>query len=238
MLFDLRSRGRKNVVKGVYSFLAILMGAGLVLFGIGGAVSGGLLNAINGSSGSSGTSPTKTLTHLEQIVRQDPTNAKAWDRLVTVRLNIATAADGNTDVNGGFTAQGKQALGGVASAWTHYLALKPKPLDLTTAQKMEQIYSQQGLNQPAELVKTIEAEIAATKKPDSALYAKYAVYASLANQTRKAALAQSQAESLASAGKTGKAKATAISTIKQQIAAAEASLKGTTATPTATTPAQ
>lgn len=237
MLFDLRSRGRKNVVKGVYSFLAVLMGAGLVLFGIGGATSGGLLNAIDGSGGSSGSSPTKTLAHLEQIVKQDPTNAQAWDRLVTVRLNIASAANGNVDVNGGFTDQGKAALAGVAAAWTHYLALKPAKIDLTTAEKMEQIYGQQGLNQPTEVVKTIEAEIAGTKKPGAALYAKYAVFASLANQTRKAALAQSQAESLAGAGKTGKDKAAAIATIKQQIAAAEASFKQQTSAAT-TTPTQ
>lgn len=238
MLFDLRSRGRRNVVKGVYTFLAILMAAGLVLFGIGGAVGGGFLSSLNGSNGSSGTSPAKTQKNLEAIVRKDPSNAQAWNRLATVRFNIAQAASGNTDVNGAFTDQGKAALAGVASAWTHYLALKPAKIDLKTAAIMEAVYSQQGINDPAEVVKVIEAEIAGTKNPDAALYAKYAVFASLAGQTRKAALAQSQAESLAAAGKTGKAKATAIATIKQQIAAAEASFKGQSSGTTTTTPAQ
>jgi hypothetical protein len=50
MLFDLRGRGRRRTVQVIYLSLAILMGGGLVLFGIGGATSGGLVDAITGSS--------------------------------------------------------------------------------------------------------------------------------------------------------------------------------------------
>ena len=52
MLFDLRGAGRRRVVKVVYVTLAFLMGGGLVLFGIGGDVSGGLVDAITERSGS------------------------------------------------------------------------------------------------------------------------------------------------------------------------------------------
>ena len=52
MLFDLRGRGRRRTVQVIYLSLAILMGGGLVLFGIGGATSGGLVDAITGSSDS------------------------------------------------------------------------------------------------------------------------------------------------------------------------------------------
>src|SRR5919202_798507 len=57
MLFDLRGRGRRNTVKAVYITLAFLMGGGLVLFGIGGggAISGGLVDAITGSHGGGDT---------------------------------------------------------------------------------------------------------------------------------------------------------------------------------------
>ncbi len=50
MLFDLRGRGRRRTVKIVYITLALLMGGGLVLFGIGGggAMQGGLVDAITG----------------------------------------------------------------------------------------------------------------------------------------------------------------------------------------------
>ena len=50
MLFDLRGRGRRRTVQVIYLSLAILMGGGLVLFGIGGATSGGLVDAITGNS--------------------------------------------------------------------------------------------------------------------------------------------------------------------------------------------
>ena len=46
MLFDLRGGGRRRTVKVIYLGLAILMGGGFVLFGIGGATSGGLIDAI------------------------------------------------------------------------------------------------------------------------------------------------------------------------------------------------
>jgi hypothetical protein len=53
MLFDLRGSGRRRTVKIVYVTLAFLMGGGLVLFGIGGggALSGGLVDAITESDG-------------------------------------------------------------------------------------------------------------------------------------------------------------------------------------------
>ena len=47
MLFDLRGR-RRRAVQATYLTLAVLMGGGLVLFGIGGDVSGGLIDAFGG----------------------------------------------------------------------------------------------------------------------------------------------------------------------------------------------
>ena len=49
MLFDLRGR-RRRAVQATYLTLAVLMGGGLVLFGIGGDVSGGLFDAFSGNS--------------------------------------------------------------------------------------------------------------------------------------------------------------------------------------------
>ena len=55
MLFDLRSRGRRRTVQAVYLFLAILIGGGLVLFGVGaGNGLGGLLNGLTGSGSTAG----------------------------------------------------------------------------------------------------------------------------------------------------------------------------------------
>src|SRR6478752_5968313 len=58
MLFDLRGRGRRRTVQVIYLTLAILLGGGLVLFGIGGGTNGGLFDAIGGN-GSSSTSTDK-----------------------------------------------------------------------------------------------------------------------------------------------------------------------------------
>src|SRR4051812_49997896 len=57
MLFDLRARGRRTTIKVIYVFLALLMGGGLIFFGIGGATNGGLLDAFKGGNG--GTSAPK-----------------------------------------------------------------------------------------------------------------------------------------------------------------------------------
>ena len=56
MLFDLRGRGRRRTVQVIYLGLAIILGGGLVLFGVGtGSGNGGLLNAFGGSGGGGGS---------------------------------------------------------------------------------------------------------------------------------------------------------------------------------------
>jgi hypothetical protein len=219
MLFDLRSRGRRTTVKVVYSMLAVLMGAGLILFGIGGATSGGFLNGLvgGGSGGSSGSSPQKTEQHLEQIVRQNPDNAKAWARLVTVRYGIATAGGQGTQPT---AAQ----LQGVAQAWQQYIKHTDKPAD-DIALTMVTVYGPGALNQPKQMVGAVEAHLAATRKPSASDYELYSVVATQAGQTRKADLAKQQAQDLAAAGKTGKARTQAIAKVKSDIAANLAALQ-------------
>ena len=50
MLFDLRGRGRRRSVQTIYVALAVLMGGGLIFFGIGGSVSGGLAGEVVASA--------------------------------------------------------------------------------------------------------------------------------------------------------------------------------------------
>jgi hypothetical protein len=219
MLFDLRSRGRRTTVKVVYSMLAVLMGAGLILFGIGGATSGGFLNGLTGGGGGGGSSnsPQKTEQHLEQIVRQNPSNAAAWARLVTVRYGLATA--------GGQGVQPTKAqLEGVAQAWQQYVKHTNKPTD-DIALTMVSVYGPGALNQPKQMVGAIEAHLAATRKPTASDYELYSVVATQASQTRKAALAKQQAEQLAAAGKKGKARKQAIAKVNSDIASNLAALQ-------------
>src|SRR5919202_4001416 len=96
MLFDLRGSGRRRTVQIVYISLAVIMGAGLVLFGIGGAVSGGLLDAITQGGGGASTGVDafqKRVTTAQQSTRTHPKDAKAWAALARARFQLASAGD-------------------------------------------------------------------------------------------------------------------------------------------------
>ena len=118
MLFDLRARGRRRTVQAVYLTLAILMGGGLVLFGIGGSVSGGLFDALGLTDGGSGsaTGGRDTLEDVEKRaaaqVRANPRNAPAWAELARTRFQLAGQGEENYDqAQGTFTAAGQGRAG-------------------------------------------------------------------------------------------------------------------------------
>jgi cytochrome c-type biogenesis protein CcmH/NrfG len=197
MLFDLRGRGRRRAVQAIYLSLAILMGGGLVLFGVGGATSGGLLDAF--SSGSGQTSVDKVFQErvdkAEKGVQARPTDPKAWAELTRVRFQQAGSGDGFDQNQGVFTDKGNEELQGAASAWTKYLTLTDKPDD-TVASLMVQAYSTAGLNQPGQAVSAMEIII--DSRPETApLFAQLASLAYQAGQTRKAELASKKALALA-----------------------------------------
>src|SRR4051812_8802883 len=114
MLFDLRARGRRRAIKVIYLFLAVLMGGGLVFFGIGGNTSGGLFDAISGNGGGGGSSVddrlTKQVKTYEKRVAASPSDARAWAALTRAQYQVAGLGD-NYDQNAGtFTEKGKKAL--------------------------------------------------------------------------------------------------------------------------------
>src|SRR3954453_12009913 len=82
MLFDLRGR-RRRAVQVTYLMLALLMGGGLVLFGVGGDVSGGLLDAFKGGGGSSGNSALNdSIKKEEERLQTSPRNQVLLQSLV------------------------------------------------------------------------------------------------------------------------------------------------------------
>ena len=98
MLFDLRGSGRRRVVKIVYLTLAFLMGGGLVLFGIGGggALSGGLVDAITESDGGSGDGSDRFREAEEKATaaaRANPSDAALWAALARARFNLASVGE-------------------------------------------------------------------------------------------------------------------------------------------------
>src|SRR5947209_4014919 len=135
MLFDLRSRGRRRTVQAVYLMLALLMGGGLVLFGVGaGNGFGGILNAFTGNG--SGNAQKSVVSQQEktalQQTRQQPNNPQAWANLIQARWSNAGQGSNFNPSTGQFTASGKQELTGTTQAWQRYLQLTKSPdADLT-----------------------------------------------------------------------------------------------------------
>src|SRR5262245_37462270 len=108
MLFDLRARGRRRAVKIIYSVLAVLMAGGLVFFGVGGSVSGGLFDAFSGDNNTQSVSDTfsKRAASLQREVEANPKSAKLWAALAKARYQDATSdGDGGIDQStGAYTA--------------------------------------------------------------------------------------------------------------------------------------
>lgn len=201
MLFDLRGRGRRRTVQVIYLSLAILMGGGLVLFGIGGNTSGGLFDAINGSGGGGGGSnidavAQKQVDTFEKRVRANPQDEAAFLGLAKVRFQVANTGENFNATQQAFTAKGLQQLRQSSAAWQRYLALDPKKPDVQTANLMVQAYGQGGLKQYDKAVQALEIVID-SRAESSGLYANLAVLASGANQTRKSELAEEKAIALA-----------------------------------------
>jgi cytochrome c-type biogenesis protein CcmH/NrfG len=196
MLFDLRGRGRRRAVQAIYLSLAILMGGGLVLFGVGGATSGGLLDAFKADSGQTSVDKVfqERVDKAETGIRARPADPKAWAELTRVRFQQAGSGNGFDANQGVFTDKGKDELQGAASAWNKYLTLTDKPDD-TVAALMVQAFSTSGLNQPGEAVSAMEIVI--DRRPETGpLFVQLAALAYQAGQTRKADLASKKALAL------------------------------------------
>ena len=200
MLFDLRGAGRRTTIKVVYLTLALLMGGGLVLFGIGGDVSGGLVDAITERSGTTDTGTGRyedRVRTAERATQADPKDAEAWAALARARYQLANAGDNFDQSTGQYAAAGKAELTQATRAWERHLALDPKQPDDGVASLMVQAYSQFGINDP---VKAVAAqEVIAEARPKSATFANLAVLAYQAGQTRKGDLATERAVDLADA---------------------------------------
>jgi hypothetical protein len=210
MLFDLKGR-RRRVVQVVYLTLAVLMGGGLVFFGIGSDVSGGLFDAFKDESGGNGNSVIEErVQSAERRLAANPRDEAALKAVVRGRYQIAgQSADPNTFK---YTAEGKAQLAKAARAWERYLALEPEQPDVGLARYMVQAYSTEALNRAEEGAEA--AEIVAEVDPSAQNYLALARYAQEAGQERKADLAGDQALELAK-GKEKKAVKAQLKQIKQ-----------------------
>jgi hypothetical protein len=198
MLFDLRGSGRRTTVKAVYLTLALLMGGGLVLFGIGGDVSGGLVDALTGSNGATTSTDSTFRKRAEQATREaqaTPRDPAAWAEVARTRYQYAGSGEFVNRETGEFTAEGKAQLAQAAAAWERHLALAKNKPDDRVATLMVQTYGQLGLNEPEKAVAA--QEIITEARPKDSTFATLAVLAYQAGQTRKGDLATKEALSLA-----------------------------------------
>jgi cytochrome c-type biogenesis protein CcmH/NrfG len=194
MLFDLRGRGRRRTVRVVYIGLALLIGVGLVGFGIGGGFGGGgILSAANENEGGTSASFANQIKKYRKLTQQQPTNAAAWEGLTKALLHEAGGAAQN-----GLTPRGKELFEQAAQAWGSYIALNPPKPNAELAQLMLPVYSEEGLNQPAQAVAVLQVVVSA-RPTSAALWAQLAEYAYRAHNTRVGDLASAKAVALAPA---------------------------------------
>jgi len=198
MLFDLQSRGRRTVVKIIYLGLAVLMGGGLLLFGIGtGTGAGGFFDIFRNNGTSQSAQANGAEKSAARQVRLHPQDPRAWYALAYAHYQAASPEYDQTlnGGQGGFKASGMKKLTETSTAWQRYLKLEPQHPSSTLARLMSNVYSQGGLNQPANAAAALE--IVTGDQPTEANYATLAEYAYLAQQYRKGDLAAAKAVSLA-----------------------------------------
>lgn len=145
MLFDLRGK-RRRTVQGVYLTLAILLGGGLVFFGVGGA-GGGLFGdngggggLLGGGSGSNqGTAiQKKQIAAADKILATQPKNVPALSQLAKAHYQLATA---QADAQSNFLPKAVPDLTAATQAWNRYLDTNPATPDNGLARIAVQAYS-------------------------------------------------------------------------------------------------
>jgi hypothetical protein len=195
MLFDLRGR-RRRAVQATYLLLAILLGGGLVFFGVGSDVSGGLFDVFGERSGSGGNGNAaleERVDRLEKRAAANPGNTAALQELVRDYYGLATTQQESSSAE--FPDEAKDELRKAGSAWQRYVDSAEGEPSSATATYALRVYDVGALNQPKEAQKA--AAIVAKAENDSSSYLQLVGYASLAGDTRTADLATQKAVDLA-----------------------------------------
>ena len=192
MLFDLRGR-RRRVVQVVYLMLALLLGGGLVLFGIGGDVSGGLLNAFEGGGGQSGDQVTEDrIDKQEERLQANPRNEVVLAALVRDYFSLATQQ--RESGTAGFPEDARDELRQAGRYWQRYADAADQP-SVETARYAQQVYGEGALNQPKEAQRAVA--VIAEQQNDVVSYLTLVDAAARAGDTRTANLAAQKAVDLA-----------------------------------------
>ena len=199
MLFDLRGRRRRGI-QAIYLMLAILMGGGLVLFGIGGDVQGGLVDAFQQNSGDATKQIEERVDRAEENTRKAPQDARAFAVLAESRYQLAGVSDGfnenAADATQAFTGDAREQLLLAERAWDRHIELADGKPNVNLANTMQIAFA--ALNKPEKAVAA--QEIVVDARGDRAGFGDYAKLAQLAyqaGQQRKGDLAAERSKELA-----------------------------------------
>ncbi len=195
MLFDLQGK-RRRAVQATYLTLAVLMGGGLVFFGIGGEVSGGLFDAFSDRSDSGGGNDAleKRIERNEKKVAASPASAEAA-RKALVRDYYQLAVAQTTAESTQFPDDAKDDLARAAANWRAYVKSEPEKPDASLANVALQVFDPTALNKPKEAQEA--ARLIAEARNNTNAYLNLIQYAALAGDTRTADLAAQKAVDLA-----------------------------------------
>lgn len=203
MLFDLRGKGRRRTVKVVYSGLALLLGGGLVLFGVGSDTQGGLFDAFkddNGNNTDVSKDVQRDLDRAEAAVRVMPRDPARWAALTDIRFKLANLSGYDENARA-YTTDGKALLRRADQAWQRYLALDPDKPDPDVARRMVQAYDRGALEKFDGAVRAQEIVVddsqSLSPQQRSNLLGTLAILAYSAKQERKGDLAAKRAVELA-----------------------------------------
>ncbi len=136
MLFDIRGR-RKRFIQVIYVSLALLMGGGLIFFGIGSGLNGGGLFDAIGIGGSGSTSDPQFDNQIEraqETLESDPEDEKALLSLAEAHfLRAQTGIEVDEQGRQTVTEEAESDYAASIEAWETYLDTKPKEPDDATA---------------------------------------------------------------------------------------------------------
>ena len=222
MLFDLRGRGRRRTVQVIYLSLAILLGGGLVLFGIGGDVQGGLADVFRDGGGGGGNQILEDdVENAEEKVQANRRDAAAWAELAEAQVALAGTQDGYDSSTQSYGGESRETALKAVRSWEQHVKLAGENANADTARVVTRTFL--SLNQPEKAVSAWESVI--ESKGDKAEYSDFAYLAELAyyaNQTRKGDLSTQTALDRAKEQNVSKDRRDQIKTgleqLKQQIA--------------------
>jgi hypothetical protein len=193
MLFDLRGR-RRRAVQATYLTLALLMGGGLVFFGIGGDVSGGLFDAFSDRSGGSASSELDDrIDRLEERLDANPRSEATLKALVRDYQAAASAELPTGQVQ--YPEEAMDELRSAAQYWQRYLDVEDGEPDPSLARRALSLYETTALDQPKQAAQAMS--IIAEDANDYRTYLALVQRAAAAGDTRTADLAAQKAVDLA-----------------------------------------